>query len=238
MAISKKRQKELTADIAELTSLNGDFNIEPFVRKTGTVGYRLTREEGEYGKPTFPGFFTIFILFNGQWVRAYFDYSNNVSSKVITYVKEVYDQGGKRPNEAGRRHRMLFGQNVKMKLVFAEMTDELKAKIKRSRATYKDLDFYKQAKLQTLFNDEAVEASDTFNQLMKSKILDRRKFEEKRDPKKSKKIVQKGWRGKTELKQNKNFKPKNIVKSEVTAVGPKTKVTGGFRIGKGMKNEF
>ena len=49
MAISKKRQKELTADIAELTSLNGDFNIEPFVRKTGTVGYRLTREEGEYG---------------------------------------------------------------------------------------------------------------------------------------------------------------------------------------------
>ena len=195
MAISKKRQKELTADIAELTSLNGDFNIEPFVRKTGTVGYRLTREEGEYGKPTFPGFFTVFIFFNEQWVRAYFDYAPNISSKVLTYVKEIYDKNGKRTHEPGRRHRMLFGQSVKMKLVFAELTDELRAKIKRSRATYKDLNMYKEGKLETLFNDEAVEASDIFSQLMKSKIIDRRKFESKRTSNKSqKKIVQKGWR--------------------------------------------
>ena len=195
MAISKKRQKELTADIAELTSLNGDFNIEPFVRKTGTVGYRLTREEGEYGKPTFPGFFTVFIFFNEQWVRAYFDYAPNISSKVLTYVKEIYDKNGKRTHEPGRRHRMLFGESVKMKLVFAELTDELRAKIKRSRATYKDLNMYKEGKLETLFNDEAVEASDIFSQLMKSKIIDRRKFESKRTSNKSqKKIVQKGWR--------------------------------------------
>ena len=195
MAISKKRQKELTADIAELTSLNGDFNIEPFVRKTGTVGYRLTREEGEYGKPTFPGFFTVFIFFNEQWVRAYFDYAPNISSKVLTYVKEIYDKNGKRTHEPGRRHRMLFGESVKMKLVFAELTDELRAKIKRSRATYKDLNKYKEGNLETLFNDEAVEASDIFSQLMKSKIIDRRKFESKRTSNKSqKKIVQKGWR--------------------------------------------
>lgn len=195
MAISKKRQKELTADIAELTSLNGDFNIEPFVRKTGTVGYRLTREEGEYGKPTFPGFFTVFIFFNEQWVRAYFDYAPNISSKVLTYVKEIYDKNGKRTHEPGRRHRMLFGESVKMKLVFAELTDELRAKIKRSRATYKDLNMYKEGKLETLFNDEAVEASDIFSQLMKSKIIDRRKFESKRtSDKPKKKIVQKGWR--------------------------------------------
>ena len=195
MAISKKRQKELTADIAELTSLNGDFDIEPFVRKTGTVGYRLTREEGEYGKPTFPGFFTIFIFFNEQWVRAYFDYAPNISSKVLTYVKEIYDKNGKRTHEPGRRHRMLFGENVKMKLVFAELTDELKAKIKRSRATYKDLNMYKEGKLETLFNDEAVEASDVFSRLMKSKIIDRRKFESKRTSNKSqKKVVQKGLR--------------------------------------------
>ena len=195
MAISKKRQKELTADIAELTSLNGDFNIEPFVRKTGTVGYRLTREEGEYGKPTFPGFFTVFIFFNEQWVRAYFDYAPNISSKVLTYVKEIYDKNGKRTHEPGRRHRMLFGESVRMKLVFAELTDELRAKIKRSRATYKDLNMYKEGKLETLFNDEAVESSDIFSQLMKSKIIDRRKFESKRTNSKSqKKIVQKGWR--------------------------------------------
>lgn len=195
MAISKKRQKELTADIAELTSLNGDFNIEPFVRKTGTVGYRLTREEGEYGKPTFPGFFTVFIFFNEQWVRAYFDYAPNISSKVLTYVKEIYDKNGKRTHEPGRRHRMLFGESVRMKLVFAELTDELRAKIKRSRATYKDLNMYKEGKLETLFNDEAVESSDIFSQLMKSKIIDRRKFESKRTNNKSqKKIVQKGWR--------------------------------------------
>lgn len=236
MAISKKRQAELTAEIAELTSLNGDFDIEPVLRKNGSIGYKLTREEGEYGKPTFPGFFTIFILFNGQWVRAYFDYSNNVSSRVLAYVKEIYEQGGKKTFEAGRRHRMLFGQNVKMKLVFAEMTDELKAKIKRSRATYKDLESYQNGKLQTLFNDEAVEASDTFNQLMRSKILDRRKFEEKRDPKNKQKIVQKGWRGKPGLKEAKKVSRKKLVKSEVTKVGPKTKVTGGFKIGRGVSN--
>ena len=178
-----------------MTSLNGDFDIEPFVRKTGTVGYRLTREEGEYGKPTFPGFFTVFIFFNEQWVRAYFDYAPNISSKVLTYVKEIYDKNGKRTHEPGRRHRMLFGENVKMKLVFAELTDELKAKIKRSRATYKDLNMYKEGKLETLFNDEAVEASDVFSRLMKSKIIDRRKFESKRTSNKSqKKVVQKGWR--------------------------------------------
>ena len=236
MAISKKRQAELTAEIAELTSLNGDFDIEPVLRKNGSIGYKLTREEGEYGKPTFSGFFTIFIFFNGQWVRAYFDYSNNVSSRVLAYIKEVYEQGGKKTFEAARRHRMLFGQNVKMKLVFAEMTDELKAKIKRSRATYKDLESYQNSKLQTLFNDEAVEASDTFNQLMRSKILDRRKFEEKRDPKNKQKNVQKGWRGKPGLKQAKKMPRKKPVKSEITTVGPKTKVTGGFKIGRGVNN--
>ena len=90
---------------------------------------------------------------------------------------------------------MLFGESVRMKLVFAELTDELRAKIKRSRATYKDLNMYKESKLETLFNDEAVEASDIFSQLMKSKIIDRRKFESKRTNNKSqKKIVQKGWR--------------------------------------------
>lgn len=236
MAISKKRQIEITAEIAELTSLNGDFDIEPFSRKTGTMGYRLTREEGEYGKPTFAGFFTIFVHFNGQWVRAYFDYAPNISNKVLTYVKEIYDKNGTKVHEPGRRHRMLFGDNVKMKLVFAELTDELRAKIKRSRATYKDLDSFKSGKLQTLFNDEAVESSNTFNLLMKSKILDRRKFEEKRDPKKKQKIVQKGWRGKAELKTNKNIKPKATVKSEVTSVGPKKKVSGGFKIGRGVSN--
>lgn len=236
MAISKKRQAELTAEIAELTSLNGDFDIEPFIRKTGTIGYRLTREEGEYGKPTFAGFFTIFIFFNEQWVRAYFDYAPNISGKVLTYVKEIYDKNGKRTHEPGRRHRMLFGESVKMKVVFAELTDELKAKIKRSRATYKDLNLYKESKLQTLFNDEAVNSSDVFSQLMKSKILDRRKFEQKRDAKKTNKIVQKGWRGKTEISTNKNFKSKAPVRSEVTTVGPKTKVKGGFKIGRGVKN--
>jgi len=65
---------------------------------------------------------------------------------------------------------------------------------------------------------------------MKSKILDRRKFEEKRDPKKKQKIVQKGWRGKAELKTNKNIKPKTTVKSEVTAVA------SGFKIGRGVSN--
>jgi uncharacterized protein YecA (UPF0149 family) len=123
-----------------------------------------------------------------------------------------------------------------MKLVFAEMTDELKAKIKRSRATYKDLESYQNGKLQTLFNDEAVEASDTFNQLMRSKILDRRKFEEKRDPKNKQKIVQRGWRGKPGLKQEKKMSHKKPVKSEITTVGPKTKVTGGFKIGRGVSN--
>lgn len=195
MAISKKRQKELTAEIAELTSLNGDFDLVPFLRKSGTMGYRLLREGDEYGKPTFPGFFTIFVKFNGHWVRAYFDYANSVSSKVLTYLKEVHGLNNGRMHEAGRRHRMLFGDQVPMKLVFAEYTDELKKKVKRSRATYKDLETFQSAKLETLFNDEAVESSNTFNLLMKSKILDRRKFESKRDPKeKVKKIVQKGFR--------------------------------------------
>ena len=67
------------------------------------------------------------------------------------------------------RHRMLFGDTVEMKLVFAEYTEELKAKIKRSRATYKDLDSYTEGKKQTLFNDEAVENSDTFDLLMRNK---------------------------------------------------------------------
>lgn len=197
MAISKKRQKELTAEIAELTSLNGDFDLVPFLRKSGTIGYRLLREGNEYGKPTFPGFFTIFVKFNGHWVRAYFDYANSVSSKVLTYLKEVHDVNKGSAHEAGRRHRMLFGNQVPMKLVFAEYTDELKKKVKRSRATYKDLETFQSAKLETLFNDEAVKSSNTFNLLMKSKILDRRKFESKRDPKTGRvtgKVVQKGFK--------------------------------------------
>jgi hypothetical protein len=194
MAISKKRQAEITAEIAQLTSLNGDFDIEPFIRKTGTVGYRLTKEEGEYGKPTFAGFFTILVLFNDQWVRAYFDYAPNISNKVLTYIKEVYDKNGKSVHDPGRRHRMLFGDTVKMKLVFAELTDEMRAKIKRSRATYKDLDSYKRSKIETLFNNEAVDSSNTFNLLMKSKIIDRRKFEQKRSPTQAKKNVQRGFK--------------------------------------------
>lgn len=169
MGISKKKQKEIMEEISDLTKLNGDFNLIPYVRNSGTIGYKLTKEEGEYGKPNFEGFFTIYILYDNKWVRSYSEYSEDISKEVLHYLKEVYGINKRKINSAGARHRMLFGDTVKMKLVFAEYTDELRDKIKKSRATYEDLDSYIEGKKQTLFNDEAVEASDTFDLLMKNK---------------------------------------------------------------------
>ena len=169
MGISKKKQKEIMEEISDLTKLNGDFNLIPYVRNSGTIGYKLTKEEGEYGKPNFRGFFTIYILYDNKWVRSYSEYSEDISKEVLHYLKEVYGINKRKINSAGARHRMLFGDTVEMKLVFAEYTDELRDKIKKSRATYEDLDSYIEGKKQTLFNDEAVEASDTFDLLMKNK---------------------------------------------------------------------
>ena len=175
MAISKKKQKEIMEEISDLTKLNGDFNLVPFIRNSGTIGYKLTKEEGEYGKPNFSGFFTIYILYDNKWVRSYSEFSEDISKEVLHYIKEIYGKNKRKINTAGVRHRMLFGGTVEMKLVFAEYTDELQAKIKRSRATYKDLDSYTDGKKQTLFNDEAVESSDTFDLLMKNKEYQEKK---------------------------------------------------------------
>ena len=169
MGISKKKQKEIMEEISDLTKLNGDFNLIPYVRNSGTIGYKLTKEEGEYGKPNFEGFFTIYILYDNKWVRSYSEYSEDISKEVLHYLKEIYGLNKRKINSAGARHRMLFDNTVEMKLVFAEYTDELRNKIKKSRATYEDLDSYIEGKKQTLFNDEAVENSDTFELLMKNK---------------------------------------------------------------------
>ena len=107
------------------------------------------------------------------------DSIRNMEKKVDSLLKLIYD------NEDIVEERKQLADSV------------ANQKVKRSRATYKDLESYQNAKLETLFNDEAVESSNTFNLLMKSKILDRRKFESKRDPKTGRvtgKVVQKGFK--------------------------------------------
>ena len=197
MGISKKKQKEIMEEISDLTKLNGDFNLIPYVRNSGTIGYKLTKEEGEYGKPNFGGFFTIYILYDNKWVRSYSEYSEDISKEVLHYLKEVYGMNKRKINAAGARHRMLFDNTVEMKLVFAEYTDELQNKIKRSRATYKDLDSYIEGKKQTLFNDEAVEASDTFDLLMKNKEYKEGKENSAKFKKKNKEFQEKKARRKS-----------------------------------------
>lgn len=197
MGISKKKQKEIMEEISDLTKLNGDFNLIPYVRNSGTIGYKLTKEEGEYGKPNFGGFFTIYILYDNKWVRSYSEYSEDISKEVLHYLKEVYGMNKRKINAAGARHRMLFDNTVEMKLVFAEYTDELRDKIKRSRATYKDLDSYIEGKKQTLFNDEAVEASDTFDLLMKNKKYKKGKEDSAKFKKKNKEFQDKKARRKS-----------------------------------------
>ena len=197
MGISKKKQKEIMEEISDLTKLNGDFNLIPYVRNSGTIGYKLTKEEGEYGKPNFGGFFTIYILYDNKWVRSYSEYSEDISKEVLHYLKEVYGMNKRKINAAGARHRMLFDNTVEMKLVFAEYTDELQDKIKRSRATYKDLDSYIEGKKQTLFNDEAVEASDTFDLLMKNKEYKKGKENSAKFKKKNKEFQDKKARRKS-----------------------------------------
>ena len=196
MGISKKKQTEIMEEISNLTKLNGDFNLIPYVRNSGTVGYKLTKEEGEYGKPNFEGFFTIYILYDNKWVRSYSEYSEDISKEVLHYLKEVYGINKRKINSAGARHRMLFGNTVEMKLVFAEYTDELRDKIKKSRATYEDLDSYIEGKKQTLFNDEAVENSDTFDLLMKNKEYKKGKEDSAQFKKKNKEFQDKKARRK------------------------------------------